>query len=209
MNWIVHIILLILGEIWSKGSNLTSLLLIDVYAEVTQVNIKALNIKSYQPWQKHCQASAEAKCIFISFPRHFICRGKKCWNSRAVAKVDFWVLTSFRACKTMERCSQQQGAFSIQPIYIESLMNLLLHIKWVSKCLEVRLKKSLPSTFKRAIGQKSESLVSDQGLTLQIYISWALCHWRGFCTFWTCLKIFENEFVFCHTFFVNLVMYTI
>ena len=49
MNWIVHIILLILGEIRSKGSNLTSLLLV-VFAEV---NTKALNIKSYQPWQKH------------------------------------------------------------------------------------------------------------------------------------------------------------
>ena len=55
----MHIILLILGEIWSKGSNLTSLRLVDVFAEDAEVNAEALNIKSYQP-----QRSAEAKCIF-------------------------------------------------------------------------------------------------------------------------------------------------
>ena len=58
-------ILLILGEIWSKASNLTSLLLVDAFAEAVQVNAEALNIKSYQPLQKHCRGSAEAKCIFI------------------------------------------------------------------------------------------------------------------------------------------------
>ena len=46
LNWIVHIILLILGETWSKGSNLMSLLLVDVFAEVAKVNAEALNIKS-------------------------------------------------------------------------------------------------------------------------------------------------------------------
>ena len=46
-----------------KGaSNLTSLLLVDVFAEA---NAEALNIKSCQPRQKHCQGKAEAKCIFI------------------------------------------------------------------------------------------------------------------------------------------------
>ena len=83
MNWIVHIILLILGQIWSKGSNLTSLPLVNVFAEVAKVNTEALNIKSYQPRRKHCRRSAEAKYIFISLPRDFICRGKKCLNSRA------------------------------------------------------------------------------------------------------------------------------
>ena len=73
LNWIVHIILLILDEIWSKGSNLTSLFLIDVFAEVAEVNTKALNIKSSQPWQKNCRGSAQAKCIFIQLPQHFIC----------------------------------------------------------------------------------------------------------------------------------------
>ena len=76
-------ILLILGKIWSKGSNLTSLPLVNVFAEVPEVNTEALNIKSYQPRQKHCRGSAEAECIFIKLPRHFICRGKKCSNSRA------------------------------------------------------------------------------------------------------------------------------
>ena len=61
----MHIILLVIGEIWSKGSNLTSLVLVAVFAEVTKVNAEALNIKSCQPWQKYCQGSAEAKCIFI------------------------------------------------------------------------------------------------------------------------------------------------
>ena len=41
---IVHIILLNLGEIWSKESNLTSLLLVEVFAEVAEVNVEALNI---------------------------------------------------------------------------------------------------------------------------------------------------------------------
>ena len=82
LNWIVHIILLILGEIWSKASNLTSLHLIDVFAEVAQVNAKALDIKFYQLRQKHCWGSAEAKCVFIYLPWHFICQGKKRWNSR-------------------------------------------------------------------------------------------------------------------------------
>ena len=56
-----HIILLILGEIWSKGSNFTSLLLVEVFAEVAEVNTEALNIKSHQPQQKHCRGKAEAK----------------------------------------------------------------------------------------------------------------------------------------------------
>ena len=43
---------------WSKGSNLTSLLLIDVFAEVAEVNAEALNIKSYQPRPKNCGRNA-------------------------------------------------------------------------------------------------------------------------------------------------------
>ena len=34
----MHIILLILSEIWSKGSNFTGLLLFEVFAEVAEVN---------------------------------------------------------------------------------------------------------------------------------------------------------------------------
>ena len=36
-----HIILLILGETWSKGRNLTSLLLVDVFSELAEVNVEA------------------------------------------------------------------------------------------------------------------------------------------------------------------------
>ena len=57
--------LLILDEIWSKGSSLTSLLLFEVFAQVAEVNTEAPNTKSYLPRQKHCQGKAEAKCIFI------------------------------------------------------------------------------------------------------------------------------------------------
>ena len=44
--------LLILGKIWSKWSSLTSLLLIEVFAEVAEVNAEALNIKACQHQQK-------------------------------------------------------------------------------------------------------------------------------------------------------------
>ena len=43
---IIVFIILILGEIWRKGSNFTSLLHVDVFAEVTNVNTKALYINS-------------------------------------------------------------------------------------------------------------------------------------------------------------------
>ena len=69
MNWIVHIILLVLGEIWSYGSNLTSLFLVEVFAET-------LNIKSYQPRQKHCRGSAQTKCIFIVTSEFYMPRQK-------------------------------------------------------------------------------------------------------------------------------------
>ena len=62
---IVHIIDLILGEIWSKRSNLISLLPVGIFAEVAEVNAEALNIKFCQPRQKHYREKAEAKCIFI------------------------------------------------------------------------------------------------------------------------------------------------
>ena len=42
----MHVILDILGEIWCKGRNLTSLILVEVFAEVAKVNIEALNTKS-------------------------------------------------------------------------------------------------------------------------------------------------------------------
>ena len=57
--------LLILGEIWNKGSNLASSLFVEVSAEVAEVNTKTRNIKSCQTRQKHCRGKAEVKCIFI------------------------------------------------------------------------------------------------------------------------------------------------
>ena len=61
----MHIVLLILGEIWSKESNLTSLLLVDVLVKVAEVNAEALNIKFHQSLQKNSRGSAEAKFIVI------------------------------------------------------------------------------------------------------------------------------------------------
>ena len=50
---------------WSEGSNLTTLVLVEVFAEFARVNVEALNIKSCQPQQKHYQEKVEIKCIFI------------------------------------------------------------------------------------------------------------------------------------------------
>ena len=61
-NIIVHIIPLIVCEIWSKGSNLASLLFVEVFAEV---KTEALNIKPCQPRPKDCRGKAEAECIFV------------------------------------------------------------------------------------------------------------------------------------------------
>ena len=51
-------ILLLLGEILSKESNLINLLLVEIFTEVAKVNTEALNIKSGQPRQKHCRGKA-------------------------------------------------------------------------------------------------------------------------------------------------------
>ena len=49
-----------------KGSNLKSLLLVEVFAEVAEINTEALDTKSCQPQkQKHCRGKAEAKWILI------------------------------------------------------------------------------------------------------------------------------------------------
>ena len=52
------------GEIWRKRSNLTSLLLIVVFAEVGKVSIKVLNIKSYQPLAKTLLRKCWSKMFF-------------------------------------------------------------------------------------------------------------------------------------------------
>ena len=41
---IVHIIILIPGEMWSKGNNCTNLLLVEVFVKVAEVDNEALNI---------------------------------------------------------------------------------------------------------------------------------------------------------------------
>ena len=52
---------------YGEGSNLTSLLLVEVFAEVAEVNTKALNIKSCQPRQKHCRGKAEVNVFSYSY----------------------------------------------------------------------------------------------------------------------------------------------
>ena len=72
------------------------------------------------------------------------------------AAKDFLALASFNTDQTMDKCSQQPGTFSMQPFCTDKLMILLFWTRWLTNRLEIRLKKSLPSTFKRAIGRKPE-----------------------------------------------------
>ena len=52
-------------QVYFNPSKLTRLLLVDVFAEVAQVNAEALNIKPYQPRQKIYRENAEVNSIFI------------------------------------------------------------------------------------------------------------------------------------------------
>ena len=63
-------------------------------------------------------------------------------SNNIIAKLDFWYLASFRACQITDRSSQKPGIFYIQPFCIEVLINLLLRIKSVSRCLETKLQKT-------------------------------------------------------------------
>ena len=100
MNWIVHIILLVLGEMWSKASNLTSLLLVDVFAEVAQANAESLNIKSYQPRQKTLPRKGWGKMYFhIVTSAFYLLRQKSlkfegCWFKK-VSKYTVEVIIIF------------------------------------------------------------------------------------------------------------------
>ena len=62
---------------------------------------------------------------------------------------------------------------SLTDYQIEVLIKLLFAIKWASKRLDIRLKRSLPSTFSNAIGRKSLILDSEGVFDLGIYISLA------------------------------------
>ena len=72
------------------------------------------------------------------------------------AAEDFLALASFNTDQIMDKCFQQPGTFSMQPFCTGKLIVLLLWTIWLTSRLEIRVKKSLPSTFKRAIGWKSE-----------------------------------------------------
>ena len=50
-----------------KVSNLTSLLLVEVFAKVAEVNTEALNIKSCQSRQKCCRGKAEVNVFSYSY----------------------------------------------------------------------------------------------------------------------------------------------
>ena len=73
-------------------------------------------------------------------------------SSHIAAKDKFLDLASLRAAQTIEICSQHRETFSIQPICTDLFINLLLLIKCVPRCLETKLKKSLPYTFSSTIG---------------------------------------------------------
>ena len=67
----------------------------------------------------------------------------------------------------------------------------VMYYRWVSRCLETKLKKYLPASFKRAIGRKSESVFSEGLLTLGI------SHLK------TSLKNFGKKFSYFGTSFVR------
>ena len=100
-------------------------------------------------------------------------------SSHMFAKFEWFKRACFNADQTMDICSQQPGTFSIQPFWIEVLINLLLEIMWDSNRLEMRLKNNLPSTLTRAIGRKSLILDGFGNLVLGINISFAYRHWIG------------------------------
>ena len=84
-----------------------SLLLVEAFAEVVNVNTEALNIKSCQPRQKHCRRKAEAKCIFTSafyLPRQKMLKFEGCNFSqlRILAKPKLYCLLI-----TLERVKQK------------------------------------------------------------------------------------------------------
>ena len=65
---------------------------------------------------------------------------------------DFLALASFNTDQSMDKCSQQPGTFSMQTFCTDKVMILLLWTRWLTNRLEISLRKSLPSTFKRGIG---------------------------------------------------------
>lgn len=77
------------------------------------------------------------------------------------AAEDFLALASFSTDETMGKCSQESGTFSMELFFTDKLMTLLFWTRWLINRLEIRLKKSLTSTFKRAIGWKSKIDFSD------------------------------------------------
>ena len=60
----LRVILLTLGETWSKRSKFTSLLFVNFFTEVAEVNAKAFNIDPTSLGKKHCRGSAEGKRFY-------------------------------------------------------------------------------------------------------------------------------------------------
>ena len=93
--------------------------------------------------------------------------------SQIFAKEDLVEQASFKADHTIDICSQQPGALSIQPFCTGVLIRLLLVIISFTSRFEINLKNSFLSTFKRTIGQKSLVLEIQGGLVLGIKCSMA------------------------------------
>ena len=88
-------------------------------------------------------------------------------SSQIFAK-DFVDWASFKADHTIDICSQQPGTLSIQPFWTDVLIRLLLVIIFLTSRFVIKLKKSFPSTFKRAIRWKLLMLEGQVGLVLGI-----------------------------------------
>ena len=110
-------------------------------------------------------------------------------SSHIIAKDKFLDLASFRAAQTIEMCSQHPGTFSIQHF-----------------CTD---KKSLPSTFSKAIGQNWDVMCScrinfwDINFLGTPPLMWyyALVHTRK--------KELKNKLIYFWALFVDLIEYSI
>ena len=137
------------------------------------------------------------KCHIYLKQKQSICGDRPipiCNVQHIVTKVDFWVLASFRACQ------EQLGTFSILPFCTELLMNLLLHIKQVSRRLEIQIKKFALNIYKGYWVKVWEFGIRWNADLYKIYLFGTLTLNRDFTTFETSLKIFEKEFPFSDVF---------
>ena len=110
MNCIAHIILLILGEIWSKRSNLKSLILVDVFAEVAEVNAEA----TAKTLLRKCQGKMYFRIVTSTF---YLPQQK---------------MLKFKGCNKLATCQDPHRDLGmLDLLQFESVIFRLKHIQYV------------------------------------------------------------------------------